>query len=41
MGDIQSNIGTINQQLTYTLATPDVSLGFSQASQDKHEYSYL
>ena len=38
MGDIQSNIGTINQQLTYILAKPDVSLGSSQASQEKYEY---
>jgi len=41
MGDILSNIGTINQEFTYTLATPDLCLGFSQASRDKYEYSYL
>ena len=38
MSDIQSNIGTTIQQLTYTLAIPDVSLGFSQASYDKYAY---
>jgi hypothetical protein len=38
MGDIQSNIGTINQQLTYILAKPDVSLGSSQKKKKKYEY---